>query len=149
MKRKKSRSNKEPTQPARAALSVKCDLSRSKMLAWDPTWRHITDGPLPRWFTKACRDYLVARGQWEAHDNVWDSLNNKHPHEFRPLLDHVGTVGKGRYRSMVLQPYGREDKLAIQFAGLIGAKLKIVFPGIWNGRQTTTYVFTSILPHRK
>lgn len=112
------------------------------MLMWDPTWKHVGVAPLPRWFTQRMRWYLQRSGDWGRKSDIYDQcLDITSTHRFRTLFDHVGTVGTGKTRFVVLQPYGRHTLLARQLAKELGCALEVVWPGIWNGRRTCTYIY--------
>ena len=106
------------------------------MLAWNTDWRPYK---LPEWFKKACRHFLMSKKLWIPYRDPMQLMMSTQ-HDYRVLFNHIGSIDKGPMRPVVLQPYGNYDATATEFAKLIGVKLEIIRPGIWQ-QDTTTYVF--------
>lgn len=122
----------------RARLLCRKDPSSSKtdMLAWNPTWKYWH---LPVWFSRACKHWLVSQKLWiPRRDPVQMMLGTENIYMI--LFDHIGSVGEGAMRSVVMQPYGNYDTTAKAFAEAIHARLETIRPGIWH-HDTTTYIF--------
>lgn len=108
----------------------------SDMFAWNASWRSWR---LPTWFKKACRHWLVQQKLWVPYQDPMQLMMSG-DNIYCILFDHVGTIGEGPMRRVVLQPYGNYDTTAQSFAEAIKTGVEIIRPGIWHP-DTTTYIF--------
>lgn len=106
-----------------------------EMTAWNPTWK---SWHTPIWFRKACRHWLSQNKLWIPYrDPIQLMLWTENIYKI--LFDHIGSIGEGAMRSVVLQPNGNYDATAKAFAEALRVRLEIIRPGVWH-HDTTTYV---------
>jgi hypothetical protein len=107
-------------------------------------WRkNFQQHKYPRWFSKACKAYVLSRDPMKDARNVWDWCWECSRY-FPGLFDHYGTIGTGANRPVITQPYGDHVEAAIDFAVAIGAVLRTPREcGVWSP-ETSYYEFHPI-----
>lgn len=101
------------------------------MTQWDKTWRF---SHLPAWAKKLLRAKIKQSGRsciWTTEESMLDMT----------LFDHYGSIKRGAIRSLVAQPYGEHNEIAVKWADEMECSLESFTPGPWN-QGTWCYIFT-------
>jgi len=118
-------------------MKSKAILGHAAMKAWR---KNFKQHKFPRWFSKACKAYVLSREPLENVNDVWDWCWECSRY-FPGLFDHYGTIGRGANRPVITQPYGDHTEMAIDFATAIGAVLRTPRKrGVW-APETSYYEF--------
>lgn len=92
--------------------------------AWDDSYQHHS---VPIWFSKAARAYLKSIGvnhrRIQHNGNLPFDLDQYIEPTHQQVFDHWGTIGKGKLRSLVTQPYDECDDKAARVANALGCEL--------------------------